>query len=130
MLRAFTVIALALVATDARAQQRGVPRGDSAAYAPDVLSSARRDYLPIRACYDATPRAVLEQIRSLSLILRADGTVADVGIEPPAARVRRFRTCLAPVLRTWRFAAPTSHAPVRITYAFDELRRGVDQASR
>lgn len=129
MHRALTFATLALGATAAFGQRSGVPAGDSAAYAPDVLSSARRDYFPIRACYDVTPRAALARIRTLSLIVREDGSVADLDIDPPVASVRRFRSCLAPVVRAWHLPAPNTHAAVRITFAFDELQRGVEQAS-
>jgi hypothetical protein len=126
-----TIVAVVTTAVISPAFAQRAPAVDadelSASYAPDVLAAARRDYMAIRVCYDATPRAALDHIRSLTLFLETSGAVRDVRIDSPAPReIRRFRTCLAPIVRAWRLPAPPSHAPVQITYAFDELRHGVE----
>jgi hypothetical protein len=129
-MRSIIALTLAVAATSgtASAQSRAptpAVNDASAHYRHEVVAAARRDVLPIRACYDLAPRSLWREIRALTLSLDPSGSVTDIALAPSSTSVSRIRSCLLPIVRTWRLSAPATHASVSITYALQEIRAAV-----
>jgi len=101
----------------------------AARYLPAVEAAARRTVVPLRACYELLPSDAWRRIRQLTLHVDATGAVTDVTLTPPTEPMRSFRTCLLPIVRIWRFAAPPSRRAITVSYPREIVRTAFDRVA-